>query len=127
MSSISAPFEAMGFTIGELSPDELAAGRATDGFALLRTSPRQRLLVFGSLVATRSDARSLLGDNMNSFSVVLDARVVDEKTSEVKATVRKNVQVLGISPEVALQVQGAKYQAIQKALSDDFAARTAKR
>ena len=137
MSNISAPFEALGFTIGELSADELAAGRAPDGFALIRNSfppgapsgksPRQRLLVLGSLVATPSDARSLLGDNMNSFSVVLDARIVDEKTREVKATVRKQVQVLGVSPEVAFQMQKNKQQAITTALADEFAAKTGKR
>ncbi len=124
LGTISAPFEAMGFTIAELSADELAAARVPDGFALTRSSPRQRLLVLGSLVATASNATSLLGDNMNSYSVVLDARIVDEKTREVQATVRKHVQVLGISPEGAFRVQEKKFQAIQTALSEDFAART---
>jgi hypothetical protein len=104
LSMLGASLETAGYRLAEVSSDELATFRARDGFAI--TKGAERLVVVGTAEAIGSDASNLLGGGgMNSYSVVVDVRVIDPVTKVIRASSRTSTQVLGINPAVALSIK----------------------
>lgn len=104
LSMLGATLETAGYRLAEVSSEELATFRATDGFAI--TKGAERLVVVGTAEAIGSDASNLLGGGgMNSYSVVVDVRVIDPVTKVIRASSRTSTQLLGINPAVALSVK----------------------
>jgi hypothetical protein len=97
-SLLGASLETAGYRLGELTSEELVAFQATDGFAITREKPTERLVVVGSAEAI---AQHPLGD-LNSYSVVVDVRIIDPVSGGIRANNRSSTQVMGINAAVAL-------------------------
>ena len=64
-------------------------------------------VVLGQGKIMKSDAKNLLGDSaMNSYSVSASLKLINTANNAIEAVATKQVQVLGISPEVALTLKG---------------------
>lgn len=64
-------------------------------------------VVLGQGKIMKSDAKNLLGDSaMNSYSVSASLKLINTANNGIEAVATKQVQVLGISPEVALTLKG---------------------
>jgi hypothetical protein len=119
LSMLGATLETAGYRLAEVSSEELATFRAKDGFAITKGTPAERLVVVGTAEAIGSDASNLLGGGgMNSYSVVVDVRVIDPVTKVIRASSRTSTQLLGINPAVALSIKAnqAKLDAIRAEL-----------
>lgn len=64
-------------------------------------------VVLGQGKIMKSDAKALLGNtDMNSYSVSASLKLINTANNAIEAVATKQIQVLGISPEVALNLKG---------------------
>ncbi len=125
LTRIAPTFPAPDYVVIELSDaDRAAFARDTDGFRLRRVKQKDELLVLGHITVTAAPkvADSVLGASMNSFSVVVDTRAVDPQSRELKAQYFGQLQVMGISPEKAVDANAAKMQGLLGGLAQKLGA-----
>jgi hypothetical protein len=80
-------------------------------------------VVLGQGKIMKSDAKQLLGDSaMNSYSVSASLKLINTASNVIEAVATKSVQVLGISPEVALSLKGNQQKKSQlvNGIMDEF-------
>jgi hypothetical protein len=77
-------------------------------------------VVLGQGKIMKSDAKSLLGDNMNSYSISASLKLINTANNAIEAVATKQVQVLGISPEVALNIQQNKKGQLVNGIMDEL-------
>ncbi len=77
-------------------------------------------VVLGQGKIMKSDAKSLLGDNMNSYSISASLKLINTANNNIEAVATKQVQVLGISPEVALNIQQNKKGQLVNSIMDEL-------
>jgi hypothetical protein len=71
-------------------------------------------VVLGQGKIMKADAKQLLGDSaMNSYSVSASLKLINTANNAIEAVATKQVQVLGISPEVALNLKGNQQKKAQ--------------
>jgi hypothetical protein len=87
-------------------------------------------VVFGSgkVIKSKLTEQSALGQSMNSYSVSASLKLVNTATSEVEAVATKQQQVMGISPEKALEASDSKLKKnLTGMILDQLLAKIAKR
>jgi histone H3/H4 len=87
-------------------------------------------VVLGSakLLKAKLGADSVLGGGMNSYSLSASLKMINTASSEVEAVATKQLQVMGISPEKALEANDSKVKKnLTGVIMDDLLSRIAKR
>lgn len=80
-------------------------------------------VVLGQGKIMKSDAKALLGNtDMNSYSVSASLKLINTANNAIEAVATKQIQVLGISPEVALNLKGnaAKKNTLVNGIMDEL-------
>lgn len=71
-------------------------------------------VVLGQAKIMKSPAKMLLGNSdMNSYSVSSSLKLINTSNNSIEAVATKQIQVLGISPEVALSIKGNSAKKVQ--------------
>jgi hypothetical protein len=82
----------------------------------------------GKLIKAKQAPGSVLVGGMNSYSVSASLKLINTSTSEIEAVATKQLQVMGISPEKALERNDAKVKTtLTGAILDDLLGKIAKR
>ena len=82
----------------------------------------------GKLIKAKLGADSVLGGGMNSYSVSANLKLINTSTSEIEAVSTKQLQVMGISPEKALEANDLKVKkSLTGVILDDMLGKIAKR
>ncbi len=71
-------------------------------------------VVLGQAKIMKSQAKMLLANSdMNSYSVSASLKLINTSNNSIEAVATKQIQVLGISPEVALSIKGNSTKKVQ--------------
>jgi hypothetical protein len=82
----------------------------------------------GKIIKAKLGPDSVLSGGMNSYSVSASLKLMNTATSEIEAVATKQVQVMSISPEKALEANDTKVKKnLTGALLDDLLTKIAKR
>ncbi|MBM4280963.1 MAG: hypothetical protein FJ137_09440 [Deltaproteobacteria bacterium] len=86
------------------------------------------ILGAGKVIKAKVGADSVLGDKMNSYSVSANLKLVNTSTSEIEAVATKQMQVVGISAEKALEASDSKLKKnLTGLILDELLSKIAKR
>lgn len=86
------------------------------------------ILGSGKFLKAKQAPDSVLGDKMHSYSMSASLKMINTATNEIEAVSLKQLQVMGISPEKALEANDAKVKKnLTGAIMDDLLKKIAQR
>lgn len=96
---------------------------------IIKNSDAQYIVLgSGKFLKAKQAPDSVLGDKMHSYSMSASLKMINTSTNEIEAVSLKQLQVMGISPEKALEANDAKVKKnLTGAIMDDLMKKIAQR